>query len=209
MPDSGSRVAGDEPASAAAAPPRPEPLKATPIERLIIALVSFAIAIGAIAALSGFFAGQDAAGVAAKVNPGLGQAFRDQGATALAPGQRRPHYDSNPPTSGPHIPEPVLLDEARLSVDQLLEALELGDVVIFYGTRRPPYELTALANRLADAPFTPALAADGDAIILAPRPRTVGLIATAWAHTVRVSAPDDPLLSQFVNYWLGRGAPSR
>ncbi len=183
--------------------------KPTPLERLIIVVSAFAIAVGAIAALSGFFAGQDQAGVSAGAIPGLGQAFRDQGDGPITPGQPRPPYDSSPPTSGPHVPEPVLLDEARLSVDQELEALELGDVVIFYGGGRVPAGLATLARRLANAPFTPALAASGDAIILAPRPRTVGLVATGWAHMVHVSAPNDPLLTEFVDYWLGRGAPSR
>jgi hypothetical protein len=179
----------------------------TPLERLVIVLSAFAIAIGAIAALSGFFAGQDQAGIAA-AGAGPGQSFRDQGHAHLIPGAPRPAYDSEPPTSGAHVPEPVLLDQARLSVDQLLEALELGDVVVMYGGHAPPPGLTALAQRVAGR-FTPALAASGQAVILAPRAGTVGLIGLAWAHMVRVSAAGDPLLGDFASFWLGRGAPRR
>ena len=59
------------------------------------------------------------------------------------------------------------------------------------------------------APFTPALAAAGQAVVLARRPRTGGLVALSWAHMLRVGSPGDPLLRSFIDYWLGRGAPPR
>ena len=72
----------------------------------------------------------------------------------LKPGDKRPEYDSDPPTSGAHVPEPVIRDEAELNDDQLLSALETGNVVFMYGTKTPPPGLRELANRLA-SPFTP------------------------------------------------------
>jgi hypothetical protein len=56
-------------------------------------------------------------------------------------------------------------------------------------------------------PFTPALAAAGDAVILAPRRGTAGVVALAWAHLLRVRDASDPALREFVGFWLGRGAP--
>jgi hypothetical protein len=100
----------------------------------------------------------------------------------------------------------VMLDEAELSDDQLLQALAVGDVVIMYGTRSPPSGLRNLALQIA-APFTPTLAAVGQAVILARRPGTVGLIGVAWTHLIDVSAPQDPLLREFIQAYLGRGAP--
>jgi hypothetical protein len=44
-------------------------------------------------------------------------------------------------------------------------------------------------------------------VILAPRPGTAGITALAWAHRLQVASASDPALSQFVGYWLGRGAP--
>jgi hypothetical protein len=172
-----------------------------------IALASLAVAFGAIALLSGFFAARDQAGVSGAGSvPGL--TFADLGHAHLSPGDPRPRYDSNPPTSGAHVPEPVGANGQQLSDDQLLEALELGDVVVMYGTTVPPPGLRSLASSLA-APFTPALAAAGQAVILARRPGTPGLIGLAWAHMVRVARPGDPLLRSFIAYWLGRGAPGR
>jgi hypothetical protein len=162
-----------------------------------------ALSIGLIILLSGFFAGRDQAGVSG-AQTGPGQAFADLGHAALRPGQSRPAYDSNPPTSGAHLTRAVTRAGAPLSDDQLLSALEVGDVVIVYGGGRPPAGLAELARSVAP-PFTPELAASGDAVLLAPRPGTQGLVALAWAHLLRVQRASDPQLREFVRFWLGRG----
>ena len=176
------------------------------VEWTAIGVASLALSIGLIILLSGYFAGRDQPGVSGATGPG--QAFSDLGHAALAPGQPGPSYNSNPPTSGAHVPEPVVRDGATLNNDQLLQALQLGDVVIAYGTPRPPAALTGFARSVAP-PFTPALAATGDAVILARRPGTAGLVALAWTHLLRVNSASDPQLGQFVSFWLGRGAPGQ
>jgi hypothetical protein len=175
------------------------------IERIAIGVVSLVLSVGLIALLSGFFAGRDQAGVSGVAN-GPGQAYVDLGHAVLKPGQPRPAYSSDPPTSGPHTPRAVVRDGAPLSDDQLLQALQVGDIVIFYGTRQPPPALTQFV-KFAAPPFTPSLAATGNAVIVAPRPGTLGLVAAAWAHLATVKTASDPLLGQFVSFWLGRGAP--
>jgi hypothetical protein len=175
------------------------------LERLAIGVASLALSGALIGLLSGFFAAHDPAGVSGAAN-GPGQQFRDLGHALLAPGQLRPASDSDPPTSGAHIPEPVLQDGGELTVNQLLGALEVGDVVIMYGGPRPPPGLQSLASSVA-GPFTPALARAGQAVILAQRPQTTGLIALAWTHMLLPSGPNDPLLRQFAEFWLGKGAP--
>jgi hypothetical protein len=178
------------------------------LERLAIVVAALALAVGLIALLSGFFAGRDQASLAGR-GSGPGLAFRDLGHALLRPEQPRAgrvHYNSNPPTSGPHVPEPILHNEARLNDDQILEALELGDVVIVYGTRDPPPGLLAVARAVAPR-FSPALAAAGQAVILAHRPHYAGLVVLAWAHLLRITGPADPRLRPFMQFWLGRGAP--
>jgi Protein of unknown function (DUF3105) len=177
----------------------------TPLERLLIGIASLVVAIGAIAALSGFFAARDQAGVSAS-GAGPGQAFRDLGHAHLRPGELRPVYDSSPPTSGAHIPQPILQQHAVLDDDQLLDALERGDVVVMYGGPTPPVGLDALASSVG-SPFSPALAAAGQAVVVASRPGTQGLIAVAWTHMLRVTTLSDPRLREFADYWLGKGAP--
>jgi hypothetical protein len=182
-------------------------LAGTALERVLIVIVALVVTVGAIVGLSGFFAGRDQAGVSG-AGGGPGESFADLGHAHLRPGQLHPVYNSDPPISGAHVPLPVLRDGAQLNDDQLLQALENGNVVIFYGTPRAPAGLSALAQSIA-GPFSPALAAAGQAVILARRPGTTGLIGLAWAHEVRVSAPNDQLLGAFAQYWLGRGAPGR
>ncbi|MHB8658980.1 MAG: DUF3105 domain-containing protein [Solirubrobacteraceae bacterium] len=176
-------------------------------ERVAIVVASLVLSVALIALLSGYFAGHDPAGITGSLSP-IGERFADLGHAHLRPGELRPEYDSIPPTSGAHVPAPVLRDAAPIRDDQLLQALETGDVVIFYGGRRPPSGLAELARQIT-APFTPALAAAGQAVIIASRPGTVGLIGVAWTRMVRVSAPGDPLLRQFAQTWLGHGAPGR
>jgi hypothetical protein len=177
----------------------------TALERVAIVVASLVLSVGLIAVLSGFFAGRDQAGVSGIGNE-VGLQFQDLGHAHLHPVDPRPPYDSNPPTSGAHVPQPVLHNDAQLNDDQLLEALEVGDVVIMYGGRKPPADLEQLASDLA-APFTRSLAAAGQSVIYARRPGTRGLIALAWTRMVHVSSANDPLLRQFAQQWLGRGAP--
>lgn len=174
---------------------------------LAIAVASLVLSVGLIVLLSGFFAGRDQAGVSGSgATGGPGQAFADLGHAVLRPGQPRPAYNSNPPTSGAHVPVAVTRDGVRLSDDQLLQALQEGDVVIFYGTPRPPAGLAQVVRSVSPA-FTPALAAIGETVITAPRPGTAGLVAVAWTHLLNVQTPADPQLRQFAGFWLGRGAP--
>ncbi len=107
------------------------------IERTAIGVASLVLSVGAIALLSGYFAGNDQAGIAgSQIGPGT--AFKDLGDQLLPPGRLQPPYDSTPPTSGPHVPEPLERDEVALSDNQLLTALSQGNVVIDYGGRTPP-----------------------------------------------------------------------
>lgn len=176
------------------------------VEWVLIVVVSLAIAAGAIALLSGYFAGNDTPGVTGSSSvPGI--AIKDMGDAHLRPGEAPPRrYTSNPPTSGPHVPVAVRRDRVVLSNNQLLEALEQGNVVLVYGSPAPPagLERTATANA---SPFTPALAAAGQAVILTRRPGTRGVVGLAWAHLIQVASPTAPSLRQFIQYWLGRGAP--
>ena len=177
------------------------------IERLLIVVASFAVAIGVVALLSGgLLAGHDSPGVSGAAT-GPGVAFPDQGNAHLSPGQAPPRYDSEPPTSGAHRPAATDRNGAQLTDDQLLQALSVGDVVLMYGTRRPPAGLAAVADGVAPAAFSPALTATGQSVVLAYRPGTTGVIGLAWAHMVHVRSPTDPALRSFAQYWLGRGAP--
>jgi hypothetical protein len=173
-------------------------------ERALIVVASLVLSIGLIILLSGYFTSRDQAGVTGTQSR-IGLQFPDLGHRHLTAGEPHPLYNSIPPTSGAHLDVPVTHNESKLTDDQLLQALEEGNVVFVYGGRLPPPGLTALARAIAGR-FTPALARSGQAVILDRRPGTVGLIGLAWTRVVHVSAPDDSLLRQFAEVWLGRGA---
>jgi hypothetical protein len=170
------------------------------------------VALTVVVALAGgiallvFFTARDDAPVEQAQPPAPGQAFADLGARHLPPSQRgRARYNSQPPTSGPHVAEPVRRDGVVLTDDQILHALESGNVVLVYGTGRPPPEVRALAREAAGGPFDPALVEAGQAVLLARRPGTAGVVGLAWRHLLRARSASDPALRRFVEHWLGRG----
>jgi hypothetical protein len=159
------------------------------LRRIGLALLTLVVAIGGFVLVLLFFEGRDNSQVpnAASGTGGPGQVATDQ--------------------RHAQTPAPIRSDRdgTRLSEDQLLHALELGDVVLLYGTRAPPPALRALQERLAGR-FDPVLAANGAAVILGYRPGMDGVTALAWRHVLRAPSASDPAVQEFADYWLGRGA---
>jgi uncharacterized protein DUF3105 len=182
------------------------------LRRLGAIVLTLLVAIAGAVVLLLIFEGRDTSQVhqqSAGATAGPGRLLPDQGDARLSPGQPHPRYLTDPPASGPHrsIGIESDADGTRLSTDQLLEALSLGDVVLLYDGPHPPPGLRTLANRIAGGPFNPALAASGQAVVLARRDGTHGITALAWRHTLQASKPSDPALASFADYWIGRGAP--
>ena len=117
--------------------------------------------------------------------PGPGELQPDLGRRHLEATQHIPLEGlTDPPTSGAHHAR-LPTREGRLSPDQILHALELGDVILFYDAERPPAALRAL-QREVSGPFDAEVAAAGQQVILArrdgagpasPRPRGGGCCA--------------------------------
>jgi hypothetical protein len=130
----------------------------------------------------------------------------------LLPDQGREHrsapagfkFATDPPASGPHRQAPIR-SEAPLSRDQLLHALETGDVVLFYSDPADEAKLRGVADDVA-GPFDPALAGAGQAVLVERRPGTDGVIALAWRRMLTASSADDAKIHAFAEAWLGRGA---
>jgi len=181
------------------------------VRRLIGPLVGVLVAVGGVLALLLFFSGRDSAGVRSTAPSGPGQLQPDRGHRHVAlhaprpdarPGCTRGRCD--PPTSGPLTPVRVPGDRVPLGDDQILHALELGNVVIFYpGDRTVPVPgpLRAVQRRVAGGRSTPTLIAVGQAVILSPRGGS-GIVAAAWRHLLHARDPGDPRLLRFAQYWL-------
>jgi hypothetical protein len=108
------------------------------------------------------------------------------------------------PTSGPHRDVLVTRDRRRLTDDQILHALELGNVVILYDAPDPGAALERLQEEVA-GPFDAEVAAAGQAVILARREGAGPATALAWRHVYETSDSQDPELREFAEAWLGRG----
>lgn len=175
--------------------------------RWLAVLIGIAVLAAGVVGIVLAFTARDASRVNAV--PGPGTAFADQCAEHRDPPAGFA-YNSTPPTSGPHRPALVQRDSATLGDDELLHALELGNVVLAYGARRPPRALQRLQEDVAGA-FDAELAAAGQAVVLARRDDVGGaekVVALAWTHRLATRSPGDPALREFTEHWLGRGAPA-
>ena len=131
-----------------------------------------------------------------------GRALPDQGAE-----HRRPDgfdYASDPPASGPHLPAAVRRDGV-LTRDQLLHAVEQGNIVLQYGSAADEPALRGLQEEIA-GPFDPALAEAGQAVLLDREPGRKGVVAVAWRHLLEVGSASDAGLRAFTDAYLGKGA---
>jgi hypothetical protein len=125
--------------------------------------------------------------------------------TAQGPGEVQPE-GADPPASGPHGNALVTRDRSPITDDQLVQAVELGNVVILYAGARPAPALVQLQKAVA-GPFDAELAAAGQAVILARRSGAGPATALAYKRVLRADDPADPALRDFAEFWLGRGIP--
>jgi hypothetical protein len=173
------------------------------VRRSLLALAIAGLAAAACFALISILASRDSSHIGGTEGPGTLEP--DRGARH-AGGPRTPASPPDePPTSGPHRAQPVERDRTALSDDQLLEALHLGNVVVFYDGDAPGDALEGVQRDVA-GDFDPELAAAGQAVILAPRAGIGGVTALAWRHRLAASGGDDPRLREFAEAWLGQGA---
>jgi hypothetical protein len=175
------------------------------VRRLVTALLAIILGAGAALLVLIFFNARDDSTFTAAAGPGT--ALPDQGARHIPESRSGSvKYATDPPASGPHWPEPInTRDQRGLTDDQILHALERGDVILFYGDKKAPKDLVDLQRELS-GPFDPVLTAAGQQVILARRPGTKGVIALAWARRLQVPDAEDPRVHQFADFWLGRGA---
>ena len=168
--------------------------------RLALAIV---VALAAVVGVLLFVQSRDKSEVSSGDQPG--RELPDQGSE-----HRRPpagfRYATDPPASGPHLPAKVKRDRAKLSDDQLLHALEMGDVALVYAGHQGQEQVLKGIQDDVSGPFEPALAGTGQMVLLDKRPGTKGVIALAWRRMLAVSSVNDPRLKEFADAWLGKGA---
>jgi hypothetical protein len=173
------------------------------VRRLLAIAAGVLVLAGGLVAVALAFSSRDDAQVGAASGPG--RLEPDRGARHLPAGEHAQVPAGVLPTSGPHRPDLITADARRLSDDQILHALELGDVVIAYAAPRPPAALRRLQDEVS-GPFDAELAAAGQAVVLARRTGAGPATALAWRRELRADDPASPVLRDFAEAWLGRGA---
>jgi hypothetical protein len=171
------------------------------MRRLLAMAATAAVLVAALVALVMVFASRDDSQVTSQAAEGPGTVEPDRGAKHDG---RAEVPAGELPTSGTHRPDLITHDRQRLTDDQIIHALELGDVVLAYEGPRPDPALVRLQDELAGA-FDAELSAAGQAIVLARRPGAGPVTALAWRRLLRADDPSDPRLREFADAWLGRG----
>ena len=166
------------------------------MRRLLLVLLGTAVVAGGVYALLLAFNARDDAGVGGSAPSGPGELQPDKGSKHLESTQHVPLSGlTDPPTSGAHH-DRLPTREGRLSPDEILHALELGNVILFYDAPRPPAALRRL-QREVSGPFDAEVAAAGQQVILARRDGTGPVTAAAWRRLLHVDDPSDPRLREF------------
>ncbi len=138
-------------------------------------------------------------------------------AAASAPGERipalgrdhipvgspRPAYNSDPPTSGPHYPEPIAAGfyDTPQADEYLVHNLEHGHIWI-------AYDCSKLTNCDAVKQQLKALVASYQQwkIVVTPRQNKDAAIAVAaWGWLEKMNTYDEPAIRKFVDAWRDKG----
>lgn len=136
-----------------------------------------------------------------EVNPGelQGDPIEDQGRSHISVGADHPPYNSNPPTSGWHWPQPApwgSYDEEQPD-EQLIHNLEHGGVNVFYRPDLPKDQVDRLKDLVR--PYRVK-------VILAPRAANDTPIAmTSWGRILKLETFDEQRISTFVRNNRNRG----
>ena len=163
--------------------------------RMILAGVAFVILLG-----MAFIATRPAPPALAAV-----ATFPDQGQEHVDPSGPVPEYNSVPPTSGPHAPQPAPCGIYRQDIPDVfaVHSLEHGAVVVRYNPTIPAGQRDDLEAYARDA---------GTHIIVAPRSGLDDpIVLTAWTKLLRLSSVDresiDTFYGQYAQNGPERGVP--
>lgn len=153
--------------------------------------ITIGIALATVAALG--------LGVWSKSRSRPGERVPGQGTTHIQMGQSHPAYNSNPPTSGWHLPQTVQwgLPRTEIPDEFAVHNLEHGGIWITYQDPRDGNlvkKLEALASRYPTK------------IIVSPRPTTDSAIAVvAWERLLKLHTYDETRIVEFIDAFRNRG----
>jgi len=136
----------------------------------------------------------------------LGTVHANQGQTHIQPGTPHETYNSNPPSSGSHYPQPATwgIKDSALPDEQLVHNLEHGGINIFYKPNLPKDQIEKLKSIYGKLPSSEQF--NEVKAILAPRAANEHPIElVAWTYTYSLTTPDEAKILQFYNDHLDKG----
>ncbi len=134
--------------------------------------------------------------------PAPGEFFSSLGQQHIDPGSSHPAYNSNPPTSGWHYPQPAQsgIYDTELPDEQLIHNLEHGQIWITYKPDLPKDQVEALANIAKSY---------GSKMIMEPRKENDSpIVIVAWQHLFKLNTVDEAKIKAFAGAYRGRGPES-
>jgi hypothetical protein len=170
---------------------------------VVIAVIVIALVVMASGVLNSPAPAPQVAQAAGTVTCSPVQTFPMQSRDHINPGQPHPPYNSNPPTSGWHWPNPQdwgIYTNQQFQ-EQLVHNLEHGGIVIQY-VNLPPGDV----QRLTDL-----VSRDNYHMILAPYPglpQGVKVAYTAWTHLQTCDGVDENAIRAFINAFRDKGPES-
>ena len=126
------------------------------------------------------------------------QQLADEGSQHLNPGDPRPDYKTNPPTSGNHnpIPYPAGVYDQGGDITRVVHSLEHGYVVIYYNNLTP-----AEAQQLASIQNS-----DPNKVIVYYDKDMPGKVAIAgWTRLQTCDGVNESAIRSFINQFRGQG----
>lgn len=128
-----------------------------------------------------------------------GVAYPIVGNNHINPGQKGAGYNSNPPTSGPHYPDPAKwgVHDQPLPDEQLLHNLEHGGIWISYQDEKDQQLVSALRDIAKDYAVK---------VIVTPRPEDDSKIAVAaWGRLLKLETFDRGQILDFIKAFINKG----
>jgi hypothetical protein len=132
-----------------------------------------------------------------------GERIPVQGREHIQPGTSHPPYSSDPPTSGPHYPEPIAAGyyDTPQPDEAVVHNLEHGHIWIAYDCSKltdceaTKQQLRALVDSYSQWK-----------IVVTPRQNKDAAIAVAaWGWLEKFNAYDEPAIRRFVDAWRNKG----
>lgn len=134
--------------------------------------------------------------------PAPGESFTSLGQEHIQPGSSHPAYNSNPPTSGWHYPQPAQsgIYDTQFPDEQLIHNLEHGQIWIAYKPDLAKDQVELLADIAKSY---------GSKMIMEPRKENDSPIAiVAWLHLFKLNVVDEVKIKAFIDAYRGHGPES-